>query len=79
MEQKAMSYWTKIIPILPKLVESVRDRNWPLFWRQVLYIVVVFALGSGLVVLSGCGTLRYDSGATPQANKQVIERIEAPK
>lgn len=71
-------WWKKIVPMLPNLLTAIRNRDWYLVLKYLATILVIGALGSGLVVLSGCGQMQYSSSTTPAANTTVIERIQDP-
>lgn len=79
-----MTWHLKIIPMIGPLIRAIQAKNWLLVAKYLATIATIIFLGTGLVVLSGCGSLDYSSTGklisqpTPQANQQVIERIQTP-
>lgn len=79
-----MSWHLKIIPLIGPLLAAIKAKNWGLVVKYLATIATIFFLGTGLVVLSGCGTVDYSSAGRvisqppPAANQQVIERIQPP-
>lgn len=81
-----MSWHLKIIPMLPGLIGAIRNKKWGMVAKYIATILTIAFLGTGLVVLSGCGNvgMSYDSAGraisqpAPLQNQQIIERIQTP-
>lgn len=79
-----MPWRMKIIPMIGPLIRAIQAKDWALVAKLIATIATIFFLGTGLVVLSGCGSVAYNSAGqvmssqTPPANQQVIERVQTP-
>lgn len=75
-----MTHWVlKLIPYLDDLWRAIQARDWPMVFKLLLTMIVYAAVASGLVIIAGCGQIRYDSAGQPVYQTSTITRTDVVK
>lgn len=74
------THWLlKMIPYLDDLWAAIRARDMWMAFKILMTMIVYACVASGIVVLAGCGSIKYNSAGEPIYSQSSITRTDIVK